>query len=184
MVQNVTDPQFILNVSLLVIPAYLSNGMANVFGDGRPIDGGRIFVDGKRVLGDGKTVRGFVAGISFGTFGSLLEAVFVSLFVINTFPWVSYVALGFLIAVGAMTGDVTGAFIKRRVGLPRGSPAPPLDQLNFILISLLFAFIFNTFVPLIEMTATLVIIIIVITPFAHLTSCYIGYKLGKKKEPW
>ncbi|MDX1747598.1 MAG: CDP-archaeol synthase, partial [Halobacteriales archaeon] len=49
-----------------MLPAYIPNNAAVLFGGGRPIDGGRTW-DGRRVLGDGKTWRGTVAGTLAGT---------------------------------------------------------------------------------------------------------------------
>ena len=38
-----------------MLPAYVANPTAVVFGGGRPIDAGRVLRDGRRFLGDGKT---------------------------------------------------------------------------------------------------------------------------------
>jgi CDP-2,3-bis-(O-geranylgeranyl)-sn-glycerol synthase len=86
--------------------------------------------------------------------------------------------LGFTAGSGAMIGDLIGAFIKRRLGLPRGAPAPILDQLDFIIIAILFASF------LIKITPSMIFIVILITPFIHILVNGIAYKLGKKKEPW
>jgi len=184
MIENVIDPELILTVSLLIIPAYVANAMADVFGGGRPIDGGRTFVDGRRILGSGKTVKGALGGVFSGTLCSFVEGIIVMTFVVETFSLSLYVALGCVIAAGAMSGDIFGAFMKRRLSLPSGAPAPPLDQLGFILTALLFAFIFTNFIPLVKITLGVVVIILVITPFIHILSCYIGYMLGKKRAPW
>src|SRR5437867_4461168 len=49
-----------------LLPAYVANPMAVVFGGGTPMDFGRSMRDGRRVLGDGKTWRGFAGGIASG----------------------------------------------------------------------------------------------------------------------
>lgn len=85
---------------------------------------------------------------------------------------------GFLLSFGALIGDLIGSFIKRRLNLERGQPAPPLDQLDFILGALVFSFI--VFIPPLE----IIIVLVILTPIIHLTANVIGYKLGLKKEPW
>ncbi|HQL60331.1 MAG TPA: CDP-archaeol synthase, partial [Methanoculleus sp.] len=42
-----------------MLPAYVPNSAAALFGGGTPIDSGRTFGDGRRIFGDGKTYRGF-----------------------------------------------------------------------------------------------------------------------------
>jgi CDP-2,3-bis-(O-geranylgeranyl)-sn-glycerol synthase len=84
----------------------------------------------------------------------------------------------FLLSFGALIGDLIGSFIKRRLNLERGQPAPPLDQLDFIIGALAFSFI--VFIPPIE----IIIVLLVLTPIIHLIANVIGYKLRLKKEPW
>ncbi|HET7324878.1 MAG TPA: CDP-archaeol synthase, partial [Halococcus sp.] len=48
-----------------MLPAYVPNNAAVVFGGDRPIDGGRTW-DESRVLGDGKTWRGTIGGTLAG----------------------------------------------------------------------------------------------------------------------
>ena len=55
----------LLSAFWIMLPAYLPNPVAAIFGGGTPIDLGKNFSDGKRVLGDGKTYRGLI----FGNFG-------------------------------------------------------------------------------------------------------------------
>src|SRR2546422_10015344 len=45
-----------------LLPAYVANPMAVVFGGGTPMDFGRALRDGRRILGDGKTWRGVARG--------------------------------------------------------------------------------------------------------------------------
>jgi CDP-2,3-bis-(O-geranylgeranyl)-sn-glycerol synthase len=85
---------------------------------------------------------------------------------------------GFLLSFGALIGDLIGSFIKRRLNLERGRPAPPLDQLDFVAGALAFSFI--EFIPPIEIIGVL----LVLTPGIHLIANIIGYRLRLKKEPW
>src|SRR5665647_3184936 len=56
-----------------MLPAYLPNSFAAVFGGGKPIDGGRTLKDGRRIIGDGKTYRGLFSGIFFGVLAGSIQ---------------------------------------------------------------------------------------------------------------
>ena len=145
------------------LPAYVANTLPGILGHGRPLDLGHNFLDGRRILGNGVTVRGTAVGVAGGTIVGYLQG---------------DVVLGFLMGAGAMAGDALGSFIKRRLGLERGEPAPLMDQLNFVVGGLVFAS-FVTTIPL-----DVVIVLFVITPFGHRTVNWIGYKLHMKDVPW
>ena len=61
--------EIILQSLWLILPAYIANGCAALFGGGTPIDFGKNYNDGKRILGDGKTWRGLILGTLFGMIG-------------------------------------------------------------------------------------------------------------------
>ncbi|MHA1632343.1 MAG: CDP-2,3-bis-(O-geranylgeranyl)-sn-glycerol synthase [Candidatus Freyarchaeota archaeon] len=85
---------------------------------------------------------------------------------------------GFLLSMGALVGDLAGSFIKRRLKMERGKPAPGLDQLDFVIGAILLSSIF--YVPPIEILVTALLL----TPAVHLTANITGYALNLKKEPW
>ncbi|HKZ42688.1 MAG TPA: CDP-archaeol synthase, partial [Candidatus Hodarchaeales archaeon] len=93
-------------------------------GGGPPMDGGRNWRDGKRVFGDGKTWRGFIGGVIIGSLAGLVQSL------IEQNP--SAILRGFLLSFGALLGDLTGSFIKRRLDIERGQPALGMDQLGFL----------------------------------------------------
>ncbi|NOZ76874.1 MAG: CDP-archaeol synthase, partial [Euryarchaeota archaeon] len=94
-----------------------------------------------------------------------------------------WMAVSFLLAFGALVGDAAGSFIKRRLNMKRGAPAPLLDQLNFVVGGLVFAsFILPMGVP--PMTPEYWIALFVITPIGHLAVNYTGYQLKMKDVPW
>jgi CDP-2,3-bis-(O-geranylgeranyl)-sn-glycerol synthase len=92
----------------------------------------------------------------------------------------------FLLSFGALFGDMTASFYKRRQNLQRGDKYAILDMYDFIFMSLLLCFIFQRdwllswildgWVPLFT--------ILVLTPFLHRGVNIIGYKIGVKNEPW
>ena len=92
-----------------------------------------------------------------------------------------------LLAFGALLGDLGGAFLKRRMHKARGTKAPLLDQYDFVVGALLVSLAVPSWsIPrffsgdaLLGLAA-----IIVITPVLHRTVNLVGYRIGKKHEPW
>ncbi len=173
----------------LGLSAWIANATPVLGGGGRPIDGGRIFRDGNRILGDGKSVRGFIVGVFFGTLvgvGQFIAAPYLrpilAQFVTVTpeMDSVLFISIpaAFLLSFGALTGDLVGSFIKRRVNVKSGDPSPFLDQLGFIIMALIFVF------PLMVPDSIFVITLILTTLGIHWLSNALGYLLGLKKNPW
>jgi len=167
---------FFVTVSLIAIPVYLSNGFALIFGGGKPIDFGKKMNDGKRILGNGKTIRGALAGIFFGSLGTL--AVAAAFPGANAFVGGSYLQYGILLALGAMLGDIAGSFAKRRTGFEQGESIPLLDQLDFLLVGIVLGAL--VFVP----TALEVVFLVVFTVSMHKFANLIAFKTRIKKVPW
>ncbi len=175
----------ILKTIWLLIPAYTPNNFAVLFGGGKPMDFGKNFIDGRRILGDGKTIRGFFAGIAGGVFCANIQYLIEKLTKIPLYSSLSYnefIVLVFLLALGAMTGDAIGSFIKRRIGIERGGVFPVVDQLMFLFIALLIASRYSPFWKVFDLQT--VIIGILITPVLHILTNYIAYKLNLKEVPW
>ncbi|MBC7090139.1 MAG: CDP-archaeol synthase, partial [Methanobacteriaceae archaeon] len=57
----------IVYVIYFMLPAYIANVSALVFGGGPPLDLGYRFIDKRRLIGDGVTWRGSVIGTLLGT---------------------------------------------------------------------------------------------------------------------
>jgi len=169
----------------LMLPAYIPNNCAALFGGGRPLDGGRIFSDGRRTLGDGKTFRGTLAGTICGILVGLMQnavAPFVGLPSFGSGYEVLPVLLS--LSLGAMLGDIVAAFFKRRMGLNRGAPLFIIDQLDFVVGSWLFTLLVAPDWFAQHFTSTIILIVLIITPILHRVSNIIGYKMGAKREPW
>ena len=177
----------------IMMPAYLSNTLAVITGGKFPIDQGKIHSDGNRILGDGKTWSGLIGG----TFGGLVIG-YLQInhgnIVIDTiansknynFWGENSLAIIFLLAFGALLGDMTASFFKRRKKLNRGDKSPLLDMFDFIGMALFLTLIFDPawlkswildgYAPLFTL--------LVATPLLHRGVNIIGYKLGIKNEPW
>jgi CDP-2,3-bis-(O-geranylgeranyl)-sn-glycerol synthase len=158
------------------LPAYVANTCACLLGGGKPVDHGRIFIDGRRIFGDGVTIRGSLVGILSGVVAGVLMVYLENL--TNSPQGIEKILLAFLLSTGAIAGDAAGSFIKRRLNIVRGAPAPVLDQLNFVVGGLLFA----SLVYSIKLEAVLVLLIL--TPIGHLMVNFTGYHLKLKDVPW
>ena len=177
----------------IMMPAYLANTIAVVAGGRFPIDQGKKLRDGNRILGDGKTWSGLaggtLGGISVGylqlNFGnSIIDAIAGT----NRVPfWGDEpLLIFFLLAFGALFGDLTASFFKRRQNLDRGEKHPLLDMYDFVAMSLFLtmilgggwiqSWILDGIMPLFT--------ILIATPILHRGVNIIGFRMGMKNEPW
>ncbi len=167
-----------------MLPAYIPNNVAVLAGGGRPIDGGRTLGDGKRILGDGKTWRGTAFGTAAGVAVALVlngvHPLVSDVVVADPFPIAAAVSLAF----GAMVGDILASFLKRRTGRERGAAFPGIDQLDFVVVSLLLTAIVSTGWFLDTFTLPVLVAVFVLTPLLHVSTNMIAYALGLKDEPW
>lgn len=147
-----------------------------------PIDFGKTW-NNKRILGDGKTYRGLIFGTFCGVLIGLLQYTiskqldFEYLKDFNQASLDFFVITSFLLGFGALVGDSTKSFFKRRIGIKRGRPWPPFDQLDFIVGGLLF--ISPVYFP----GWKIVLVLAIITPILHFLTNVIGYFL-KLKDVW
>lgn len=176
--------EILIKTVWLLLPAYTPNNFAVIFGGGKPIDFGKKFLDGRRILGDGKTWRGFFFGVLGGILVAHIQILLESSFGFRIYSSLSYfvfVQLVFMLSLGSMVGDSIGSFIKRRFGFERGRSFPILDQLTFLLFSLLLASMIDCFYRL--FTLDVVITALILTPILHLFVNVLAYKL-KLKDVW
>ena len=164
-----TIPYDWITAALLFIgPSYVANAAPLIFGRGTPIDGGHNFRDGRPILGSHKTFRGLIAGIFAGTIFGIVET-----------PFGPQMPLaGFLMGIGAVLGDLLGAFLKRRLDIKPGDPLPIIDQLDFVFGALVFS---SLVFPL---SWASVLLVVFVTPPIHLGTNYGAYLLGLKKTYW
>ncbi len=167
----------ILKAIFIYFPAMASNGAPVFVKRGKPIDLGRMFIDGKRILGDGKTFEGLAVGMIFGTgVGAIYSAA------LDNPYFVPYAAAS---SLGALLGDIVGAFIKRRLGIPRGAPAPLLDQLSFFIFAniLIKALSLDTIVGY-QIDLGIFVAGAIIVLILHIATNWGAYKLGLKNVPY
>ena len=161
--------QLIIEALKFIFPAYCANAIPVIVGGGLSIDLGKTLPDGRPIFGKNKTYRGFFAGLAIGTIVGLVET---KLF---GYP----ILFGFMVSLGALFGDLTGAFIKRRLNIPSGGLLPVVDQIGFVLGAILFS------IPLsMALSWELIVTVLLLTLPIHLMTNYVAYKLKLKVNPW
>ena len=152
----------------LIFPAYCANATPVLVGGGLPLDFGKNFVDGRRVFGKNKTFRGFFFGLAIGVLVGLTE----------NFLFGYPLLFSVLSPLGALMGDLAGAFLKRRLAIAPGGLLPVVDQVDFVVGAILFS------LPLSIITLELAVAMLIITPPIHLLTNFLAYKLKLKSNPW
>lgn len=153
----------------IILPTYCTNGAPVVFGGGRPIDLGRNFVDGERIFGDHKTFRGFFSGLIVGgVVGVVCSYIFSK----------NLLTIAMSASLGALLGDLAGAFVKRRMKIKPGDPLPIVDQLDFVVGALILVSLFST------VSLPVALILLLVTPPIHFLTNVAAYSLGLKEHYW
>ena len=171
----------------IMLPAYVPNPAAVIFGGGPPIDGGATWSDGRRLFGDGKTVRGFILGVLAGVAVGGVE-----LWVQTLAGWtLSWYFLPFhtiltvsTLALGALLGDLAKSFVKRRIGKGQGDPWPVADQYDLVAGAFLLTSILAPWWLIQNITLPVLVWILVLTPVLHRVTNIAGHCLGVKRVPW
>jgi len=168
----------LINSLWFIFPAYVANSSPVIIGGGIPMDLGRNFIDNRRLLGNGKTFRGFFGGILAGMLIGAFQGIiypFTSLNdPTNNFTTNAYIIRAFFLSFGALTGDLVGSFLKRRINLKRGAPFPIMDQIGFLVFAFLFV-VYRFTVPL-----EYIILLLPLTLFVHLGANIVAYLAGLK----
>ncbi len=172
-----------LTTLYFILPAYFSNGGALAFGGGTPLDFGKSDSKGNRWIGDGVTWRGLIAGTIIGIITSTIQGYIAPWILPEVNPFLitpiitdvnSGILIGFLLGFGALLGDALGSFLKRRLGIGRGKPAPILDQLDFIIVALILV------APVVQLNWIFIAIALILTLIIHLITNTLAYLLGLK----
>ena len=172
-----------LTTLYFILPAYFSNGGALAFGGGTPVDFGKSDSKGNRWIGDGVTWRGLLAGTVIGIITGAVQGYLAPMILPEIGQYLitpiitdvnSGILTGFLLGFGALLGDALGSFLKRRLGIGRGKPAPILDQLDFIIVAIILV------IPVVEINWIFVVIAIILTLIIHLIANGGAYLLGLK----
>ncbi len=170
-----------------ILPAYVANSAPVQIAKipylekfSKPVDFGKSW-RGARIFGDSKTWRGLIFGILFGTIFAAIQVYLhddANLFFKTSLP-IMTIQLGFMLSAGALVGDLVGSFVKRRVALAPGDPAPLLDQLNFVFGAYFFSYLLTWTIDYEQF-----FVILLITPTLHLFFNAIAWIYKLKKNPW
>ncbi len=161
--------QLTIEAIKFIFPAYCANAIPVLTGGGISVDFGKTLPDGRPIFGRNKTFRGFAAGLAAGTVAGLAESYLFNYAIV----------FGFIVSLGALMGDLTGAFLKRRLNIPPGGLLPVVDQIDFIIGAIFFSL-------LLPMSPDwgLYVAVLIITPPVHLLTNYFAYRLKLKNNPW
>ena len=162
----------VLQLMYLMLPAYLAN-MAPPFtrhwtGWNRPIS--------KKWFGDHKTIVGFGAGLIVAMAVVLVQSTITCREPL--LPYDRWPLLGLAFGFGAMGGDSMKSFVKRRIGIAPGRPWIPMDQLDFVIGSLLLI------LPFAKVTVLDVAIILAISFVGDIIINHLSYALGIRDTRW
>lgn len=162
----------VLPLMYLMLPAYLAN-MAPPFtrfwrGWNRPIS--------QKWLGEHKTVMGFCAGLMVAIVVTFVQSK------VNwhegLLPYSRWPLLGAVFGFGAMGGDILKSFVKRLKGIPPGRPWIPMDQLDFVIGSLLLI------APFANMSLSDIAVILVVSFVGDIVVNHLSYALGIRQTKW
>ena len=171
MVDHMEITQLIVEALKFIFPAYCANATPVLAGGGTQMDFGKHFFDGKRIFGNNKTFRGFFFGWGVGFGVGLVEGL--------VFGFGNYsVLFSLLIPLGALLGDLAGAFIKRRLSIKPGGLLPIVDQIDFVVGAIVIS------IPLAIIGWEVAVTVLLITPPIHLFTNFLAYKMTLKRHPW
>jgi CDP-2,3-bis-(O-geranylgeranyl)-sn-glycerol synthase len=162
----------IVQLAYLMLPAYLAN-MAPPFtrywpGWNRPIS--------RKWLGDHKTVVGFGAGLTVAMAATFVQSKLN--WHAGLLPYAEWPLLGLAFGVGAMGGDSLKSFVKRLKGIPPGRPWIPMDQLDFVVGSLLLV------MPIARVEWPDIVIIIFVSFAGDIVVNHLSFALGIRQSEW
>jgi CDP-2,3-bis-(O-geranylgeranyl)-sn-glycerol synthase len=130
---------------------------------------------GKRIFGDHKTIRGFISGTFMGMVSASILYFFYPAFFV-ALP-AKPLMLGFLLGLGALTGDAVKSFFKRRIGTAPGEAWFPFDQIDYIVGAIVASFFY------VRLSLYFYFLALIVFFLLHIIVTYIGYRVRLKAEP-
>lgn len=155
------------------LPPMVANSSPVLIKGTIPVDNNKTWRDGRRLLGPNKTVEGLLIGIlSSFTTASCINMVIRAGF--------SYILLATLAGTAALIGDLAGAFIKRRLGIPPGGHLPIIDQLGFAVAATVLYYLIG--IEEVVSNPTLVSVTLALIFALHVSTNYLAYLFGLKSS--
>jgi len=141
-------------------------------------------MNGKRILGSHKTIRGLIAGVIFAVLTVYLQKSYLlghpdfAEKIAVDYSTFNPLIIGTLFGLGAVLGDATKSFFKRRIGIKPGGAWIPFDQIDFIVGGIAFSY-FYVSLPLKDYL--LIFVIYVVT---HFLTNIVAYLTKMKDVPY
>ena len=138
-------------------------------------------INNKPIFGKNKTFRGFIFGIVFAIIITYLQFLLYKIEFFKNISFINYqnwFLFGFLIGLGALTGDLVKSFFKRRLGLNPGEKFVPFDQTDFVIGALIFI------IPIFDLTFRTFITILLLSFALHIIVNHIAFYLKIRNEKW
>jgi CDP-2,3-bis-(O-geranylgeranyl)-sn-glycerol synthase len=139
---------------------------------------------GRPLLGSHKTWRGLISGMITATLTLWLQQLLVAhtgwaqIFTAHiAYTGLPTLILGPLFGLGALGGDAVESFFKRRHGTKSGKSWFPFDQLDYIAGALVVS------LPFVILSLRQYALVVVIWFCLHITSTYVGWRVGLKDQP-
>jgi CDP-2,3-bis-(O-geranylgeranyl)-sn-glycerol synthase len=174
----------IIEVIYFLLPVYVSN-MASVASAKIPIWNKPIISEktkwrGKPIFGANKTWRGAIFGIVFGFAFYILQIYWQQTGIMSQYELHDYssLLLGFLLASGAIIGDLVESFVKRRIGIKPGERFMPWDQIDHAFAAMVLALI------VIDLNGRFIMLGLFLTFILHIFTNFLGFKLRLRKTLW
>ena len=167
-----------------MLPAYFAN-MApvivkkiNLFAN--PIDFNKK-INNKPLLGKNKTFRGLVFGVVFAIIVAYLQFLAYNQNFFKSISFIDYknwLLFGFLMGLGALTGDSVKSFFKRRLNIKPGDKFIPFDQTDFVVGALIFVW------PIFNLTSGIFLVSLVLSFILDIIVNHLAFYLKIRNEKW
>jgi CDP-2,3-bis-(O-geranylgeranyl)-sn-glycerol synthase len=167
-----------LQLLAFMVPCYAANAAPVLLGGGARMDMGIKLSDGKPLFGKTKSVRGFAGGILAGVLASIILSNLWPTLIFNN-PQTLLLS-GIMLSVGALVGDLAGSFLKRRLSIGEGKQFNVVDQMDFVVGGLVFAYPFAA--PI--LTLPNLAFILIVSYALHVATNILANRAGLKKVPW
>ena len=175
---------FILKCFYFMLPAYFAN-MAPVMVKkidlfAFPIDFNKK-INNRPVLGKNKTFRGLIFGVIFSIVVAYAQFLLYSVDFfknVSFFSYQNWFLFGFLMGLGALTGDLIKSFFKRRLGIKPGAKFIPFDQTDFVIGALIFI------APIFDLTLKIFFVSLLLSFALDIMVNHLAFYLKIRNEKW
>ena len=175
---------FVFKCFYLMLPAYFAN-MAPVMVKKInllvfPIDFNKQ-ISKEPILGKNKTFRGLIFGVIFAIIVVYIQFLLYTTDFFKNVSFINYqnwLLFGFLMGLGALTGDLVKSFFKRRLGLKPGTKFVPFDQTDFVVGALVFI------MPIFDLTLKIFIVSLLLSFVLHIIVNHLAFYLKIRNEKW